>query len=228
MKDSPSGGVAARSCHPEENPYMRARMSTTSCPRRTAIGGPRSSAGDRRPELGGRGEKPGREEDDPDTEAALLKRIRRGSRRAPATGRRVLVVDDEPSIRMLCAVNLGLNGFVVTEAENGAEALELASREEFDLVLLDVMLPDIGGPEVARQLARSRRTRDVPVVFISARADKADLRLGYEVGGLDYITKPFDPTALGPRLEEVLARVARGESETFRRTRLDELRKEPP
>jgi DNA-binding response OmpR family regulator len=145
-----------------------------------------------------------------------------------AVGRRVLVVDDEPSIRMLCAVNLGLGGFVVTEAESGAEALELAAREEFDLVLLDVMLPDIGGHEVARRLARSKRTRGVPVVFISARADKADLRLGYEVGGLDYITKPFDPTALGPRLEEVLARVARGESETFRQTRLDELRKEPP
>jgi DNA-binding response OmpR family regulator len=153
---------------------------------------------------------------------------RRPTPQLAPTGRRVLVVDDEPSIRMLCAVNLGLNGFVVTEAENGAEALELASREVFDLVLLDVMLPDIGGPEIARRLARSRRTRDVPVVFISARADKSDLRLGYEVGGLDYITKPFDPTALGPRLEEVLARVARGESESFRQTRLDELRKERP
>jgi len=188
---------------------------------------PRSSSADPRRAVHGRGVEPGSEEDEPDTEAALFKRTGRGSRRSRATGRRVLVVDDEPSIRMLCAVNLGLGGFLVTEAENGAEALEVASREEFDLVLLDVMLPDIGGHEVARQLARSRRTRHVPVVFISARADKSDLRLGYEVGGLDYITKPFDPTALGPRLEEVLARVARGESETFRQTRLDELREEP-
>ena len=143
------------------------------------------------------------------------------------TGRRVLIVDDEPSIRMLCAVNLGLAGFAVTEAENGTEALEVAARDEFDLVLLDVMLPDIGGHEVARRLAHGRRTHHLPVVFLSARADRADLRLGYEVGGLDYITKPFDPVALGARLDEVLSRVARGESETFRRTRLSELRGEP-
>jgi DNA-binding response OmpR family regulator len=144
------------------------------------------------------------------------------------TGRRVLVVDDEPSIRMLCTVNLELAGFVVTEAADGAEALELAAQDDFDLVLLDVMLPDIGGHEVARRLAETPRTRNLPLVFLSARANRADLRLGYEVGGLDYITKPFDPTALGARLEEVLDRVARGESETFRRTRLDELREDRP
>lgn len=144
-----------------------------------------------------------------------------------AAGRRVLVVDDEPSIRMLCSVNLGLAGFAVTEAENGAEALELAARRDFDLVLLDVMLPDIGGHEVARRLADDARTRHLPVVFLSARADRADLRLGYEVGGLDYITKPFDPVGLGARLDEVLSRVERGESESFRRTRLSELRGEP-
>jgi two-component system, OmpR family, response regulator len=153
-------------------------------------------------------------------------RLRRTGADRPATGRRVLVVDDEPSIRMLCTVNLELAGFVVVEAADGAEALELAAESDFDLVLLDVMLPDIGGHEVARRLARAPRTRNVPVVFISARANRDDLRLGYEVGGLDYITKPFDPTALGIRLDEVLDRVARGEGESFRRTRLDELREE--
>jgi DNA-binding response OmpR family regulator len=152
-------------------------------------------------------------------------RLRRGGVEQP-TGRRVLVVDDEPSIRMLCTVNLELAGFVVTEAADGAEALELAARSDFDLVLLDVMLPDIGGHEVARRLAEAPGTRALPVVFLSARANRADLRLGYEVGGLDYITKPFDPTSLGARLDEVLERVARGEGETFRRTRLEELRED--
>jgi two-component system, OmpR family, response regulator len=139
------------------------------------------------------------------------------------TGRRVLVVDDEPSMRLLCSINLRLAGFEVSEAADGTEALEQAEAEEFDLVLLDVMLPDIGGHEVARRWSANERTRALPVVFLSARTDRDDLRAGYELGAVDYITKPFDPIALAARVDEVLDRVARDESESYRRARLAEL-----
>ncbi|HST16894.1 MAG TPA: response regulator [Gaiellaceae bacterium] len=140
-------------------------------------------------------------------------------------GRRVLVVDDEPSIRLLCSVNLAMEGVEVVEAADGAEALERAAGAPFDLVLLDVMLPDIGGHEVARRLQADGV--GAPIVFLSARADPVDLEAGYEAGGVDYITKPFDPTALGARLGEVLGRVDRGDAEAFRRARLAELRARP-
>ncbi len=133
---------------------------------------------------------------------------------------RVLVVDDEPSVRLLCRVNLQFAGFEVAEAENGAQGLELARAEDFDLILLDVMMPDIGGHEVLRRLSE---TSSVPVVFLSARTGPADLREGYALGAVDYITKPFDPIALGDKVREVMARVANGEADAYRRERLDEL-----
>jgi DNA-binding response OmpR family regulator len=135
-------------------------------------------------------------------------------------GGRVLIVDDEPSVRLLCRVNLQFAGFEIVEAENGAQGLELAQSEDFDLILLDVMMPDIGGHEVLRRLSE-RST--VPVVFLSARTGPADLREGYALGAVDYITKPFDPIALGDKVREVMARVSRGEADAYRRERLDEL-----
>src|SRR4051794_34319039 len=124
------------------------------------------------------------------------------------TGRRILVVDDESAIRLLCSVNLRLAGYEVVEAGNASEALDLAGTQDFDLILLDVMLPDLGGTEVARRPAGPAR-----IVFLSARPSREDLRAGYEAGGVDYITKPFDPLGLAPRIEEVLGRVASGESD---------------
>jgi DNA-binding response OmpR family regulator len=138
-------------------------------------------------------------------------------------GRRVLVVDDEPSMRLLCTINLELAGFEVVEAADGAQALEQARAGVFDLVLLDVMLPDIGGHEVARGLKADARTKTLPVVFLSARTDRDDMRTGFELGAIDYITKPFDPVLLAVRVEEILARVEREESESYRRARLAEL-----
>jgi Response regulators consisting of a CheY-like receiver domain and a winged-helix DNA-binding domain len=85
------------------------------------------------------------------------------------------------------------------------------------------MLPDIGGHDVARRLSSDARTRGLPVVFLSARADRDDLIVGYELGAVDYITKPFDPVALAARVEEILDRVARKESESYRHARLAEL-----
>jgi CheY-like chemotaxis protein len=138
-------------------------------------------------------------------------------------GRRVLVVDDEPSMRLLCTINLSIAGFEVAEAADGAQALELAVAEGFDLVLLDVMLPDMGGLDVARRLKTDERTRALPVVFLSARTDKDDLRAGFALGAIDYITKPFDPIALAARVEEILERIERQEGESYRRARLAEL-----
>jgi DNA-binding response OmpR family regulator len=143
------------------------------------------------------------------------------------TGRagRVLVVDDEPSVRLLCRVNLEFAGFEVVEAENGARGLELARAEDFDLILLDVMMPDIGGHEVLRSLSE---TSSVPVVFLSARTGPTDLRDGFALGAVDYITKPFDPIGLGDQVREVMARVARGEADAYRRARLDDLDERRP
>jgi DNA-binding response OmpR family regulator len=133
------------------------------------------------------------------------------------------VVDDEASMRTLCRINLELAGFEVTEAADGAEALARAREHGVALILLDVMLPDMGGHEVAEQLAADDRTRDLPVAFLSARASTDDLRRGYELGAVDYITKPFDPVGLGERVLEIVRRVERGEGEGFRAARLAEL-----
>jgi DNA-binding response OmpR family regulator len=129
----------------------------------------------------------------------------------------VLVVDDERSIRLLCRVNLAAAGMDVLEAEDGRAALELAQKERPDLVLLDVMMPDVDGWTVARELADDERTRDIPVVFLTARADAADKRLGQELGGVGYLVKPFDPVLIGEYVEDVLTRIERGEREQLRR-----------
>ena len=131
--------------------------------------------------------------------------------------RRVLVVDDERSIRMLCRVNLAASGMKVYEASDGRQGLELARRERPDLVLLDVMMPELDGWSVARELAADDETRDIPIVFLTARADPADRRLGEQLGGVGYVIKPFDPVTIGDFVEEVLVRLERGERDQLRR-----------
>jgi two-component system alkaline phosphatase synthesis response regulator PhoP len=129
----------------------------------------------------------------------------------------VLVIDDESSIRMLCRVNLAASGIEVLEAGDGQTGLELARREHPDLVLLDVMMPGIDGWEVARRLARDPATREIPVVFLTARVGDADRRLGEHLGGVGYVGKPFDPVLIGDLVEEVLLRMERGERAALRR-----------
>jgi two-component system, OmpR family, alkaline phosphatase synthesis response regulator PhoP len=125
----------------------------------------------------------------------------------------VLVIDDERSIRMLCRVNLAASGMDVLEAANGDEGLELARTERPDLVLLDVMMPGRDGWTVARALADDPQTREIPIIFLTARADAADRRLGQRLGGVGYVVKPFDPVHIGELVEDVLGRVERGERE---------------
>jgi len=116
--------------------------------------------------------------------------------RAPEA--RLLVVDDEPSIRELLTASLRFAGFEVMPAADGAEALKLAEQHRPDLVVLDIMLPDLDGFTVTRKLRE--RGRDMPVVFLTARDETSDKVTGLTVGGDDYVTKPFS-------LEEVVARI---------------------
>jgi CheY-like chemotaxis protein len=132
---------------------------------------------------------------------------------------RVLVADDEPPIRLLCEVNLALAGLDVLQAADGQEALELARSQAPDLILLDLMMPRLDGWTVAEELAADKRTRGIPVLFLTARATMADRRRAEELGALGYILKPFDPVGLGPLVTEVVARCERGEADDLRRER---------
>ena len=136
----------------------------------------------------------------------------------------VLVIDDEAPIRLLCRVNLEAAGMKVSEAEDGASGLDLARAERPDVILLDVMMPGMDGWHVFDELAKDEGTRSIPVVFLTARAELRDQARGLELGGVDYVTKPFNPVELAESLEALLARIERGEAQELRRERLAELR----
>jgi DNA-binding response OmpR family regulator len=119
----------------------------------------------------------------------------------------ILVVDDEPKVTRLARDYLVQNGFRVTTAADGQSALTLARREKPDLVILDLMLPQIDGREVCRIL---RRESDVPIIMLTALAEEIDQVTGLEIGADDYIIKPFSPRALVARVRALLRRT-RGE-----------------
>jgi DNA-binding response OmpR family regulator len=137
---------------------------------------------------------------------------------------RVLVIDDEGPIRLLCRVNLEAAGMVVDEAENGATGIEAARKERPDVILLDVMMPGMDGWDVFGELVKEERTATIPVVFLTARAELRDQARGLELGGVDYVTKPFDPLELAPLIDDLLERIERGDVQERRRERLAELR----
>ena len=120
---------------------------------------------------------------------------------------RVLVVDDEPNIRELVQVALKFHGCAVATAANGIEAIRQAEVIEPDLIVLDVMLPDIDGFEVCRRLRAAGN--DVPVIFLTARDTSSDTVTGLAIGGDDYVTKPFSVEALVARVRAVLRRASR-------------------
>ena len=109
---------------------------------------------------------------------------------------RVLVIDDEPDVLMLCLVNLELAGHEVLEATNGEAGLEIAMSERPDVVVLDVMLPKMDGISVLGTLANDEQTRDVPVILLTAKTQLEDRRAGWRAGCTEYLTKPFSPVDL--------------------------------
>src|SRR6202167_4422001 len=120
----------------------------------------------------------------------------------------LLVVDDEPFLRDAVAASLRFLGFEVTTAEPAADALRLARDHPFDLVVLDVMLPDGDGFDLVRRLRRDGR--QVPVIFLTARDTQADKVTGLTIGGDDYMTKPFGLEELAARIRTVLRRTRPG------------------
>jgi DNA-binding response OmpR family regulator len=134
------------------------------------------------------------------------------------------VIDDEAPIRLLCRVNLEAEGMEVLEAADGPSGLETARSETPDVILLDVMMPGLDGWRVAEELLDDRRTAAIPIVFLTARAELRDRARGIDLGGVDYVTKPFNPVELAPLVRELLARVNRGERDDVRREKLSELR----
>jgi DNA-binding response OmpR family regulator len=122
------------------------------------------------------------------------------------TGRRVLVVEDDPNIRDLVLLHLGLEGFSTAAAPDGNEGLRLAKAEPFDLIVLDLMLPGLDGVTVCRAIRRDSTNRDVPVLMLTARRDESDKVLGLESGADDYLTKPFGVREFIARVRALLRR----------------------
>lgn len=120
-----------------------------------------------------------------------------------AEGSRILVVDDEERIRRLVRMYLEREGYKVEEAEDGEQALSLALGEEFDAILLDVMMPGKDGIEVCKEL---RETKTTPIIMLTAKGEEANRVQGFEVGADDYIVKPFSPREVVLRIKAVLRR----------------------
>ncbi len=134
------------------------------------------------------------------------------------------MIDDEPPIRLLCRVNLEAEGMEVLEAPDGRTGLELARTEAPDAILLDVMMPGLDGWRVAESLLDDETTRAIPIVFLTARAGIRDRARGIDLGGLAYVTKPFNPVELASLVRQVVSAVERGEREALRLEKIGELR----
>ena len=120
---------------------------------------------------------------------------------------RVLVADDEPNIREVISFALERAGYSVATARNGSEALQQLRRGPVDLIVLDIGMPEMDGLEVCRQI---RKSSDVPILFLSARDEEIDRVLGLEIGGDDYVTKPFSARELVARVNVILKRARNG------------------
>jgi len=131
---------------------------------------------------------------------------------------KVLVVDDEPDIIELVKFNLQHAGFEVVAAESGDEALQKVRSASPDLVILDVMLPEVDGLEVCKLLRRDAATARLPIIMLTAKAGEVDRILGLEIGADDYLTKPFSPRELVLRVKKLLQR---SQEETTARDRYE-------
>ncbi len=114
----------------------------------------------------------------------------------PDAAKRVLICDDDPVILRLLQVNLELEGYDVLTAHHGEEAFDIATKELPDLVILDIMMPRLDGYQTCQKLKAEDSTKQIPVVFLSAKAQQSDIEKGKSFGVSDYLTKPFDPNDL--------------------------------
>jgi two-component system alkaline phosphatase synthesis response regulator PhoP len=119
---------------------------------------------------------------------------------------RILVVDDEEDILELVRFNLAREGYDLVCTMSGEEALEMARKEHPDLLVLDLMLPGIDGLEVAKILKNDVKTKDIPIIMLTAKGEEADIVTGLELGADDYVTKPFSPRVLVARVRAALRR----------------------
>ena len=115
----------------------------------------------------------------------------------------LLIVDDDPHIREVLRYALGQAGFAIDEAADGAQALKLAKSTDYDLIVLDILMPEKDGIEVCNEL---RRTSEVPILFLSSKDEEIDRIVGLELGADDYVTKPFSPRELMARIRAILRR----------------------
>ena len=117
---------------------------------------------------------------------------------------KILVVDDEIYIVHILDFSLGMEGYEVLTALDGEQALEKARTEHPDLIVLDIMMPKLDGYETCKMLKADDRTKDIPVILLSAKGRNVDQKIGFEVGADDYITKPFSPRKLVERINAIL------------------------
>ena len=129
---------------------------------------------------------------------------------------RVLIVDDDPDIQRLVSYNLSQAGFQVTTAISGRLALDSVQKHPPDLIILDVMLPDIDGLEVCRYLRQRDNSRRIPVIMLTARTEEIDRVVGFEVGADDYVMKPFSPRELVLRVKSIFRRISEDRSDVLR------------
>lgn len=125
---------------------------------------------------------------------------------------KILVVDDEEHIVQLLKYNLEGNGYIVREAYTGREVLDIVQREKFDLIILDLMLPELDGIEVCKKLKKDVLTSSIPIIMLTAKSGEMDKVLGLEIGADDYITKPFSIRELLARVKVILRRIEKKEN----------------
>ncbi|APC48401.1 response regulator transcription factor [Virgibacillus halodenitrificans] len=123
------------------------------------------------------------------------------------TSPKILVVDDEERIRRLIRMYLEREDFTVEEADNGTDALELSLNNDYDVILLDIMMPEMDGIEVCKEL---RKEKSTPVIMLTAKGEEANRVQGFEIGADDYIVKPFSPREVVLRIKAILKRVTTG------------------
>lgn len=121
---------------------------------------------------------------------------------------KILIAEDDKDIRDLIVLTLDFHGFDVVSAEDGAVAVEKAQEQSFDIILMDVRMPRMTGYEACRRLKENEVTRNIPIVFLSAKGQEAEIQTGLQAGASDYVLKPFSPDSLVKTIKEVLKREA--------------------